>query len=138
MVENIALDNLSNERRYSTPAMSMVSPQPVQQPDAGFGNLHIDPGDHCQTLDNVNKRSDNRLYVRLRQTLRIQHKAPFRTIFTNLLHFRVVFTRVFFKGNLHSKNHFNPQDIVFATTLVLFFFFSRREKPISESRIFVF
>lgn len=55
MVENIALNNPAYERLYSIPVKPMVSPQAVQQPDSGFGNLHIGPGGHYQTLDNVNK-----------------------------------------------------------------------------------
>ena len=97
LVENIALENLEYGENSSTPDIPMVSPQPVQQPDAGFGNLHIDPWGRFQALDNVNNRSDNRLYVRLGHKLKIRRKAPFGKIFTNLLHFRVVLTRIFFQ-----------------------------------------
>ena len=76
MVENMALDNPAFERAYSTPVMLMESPQPVQQLDPGFGNLRSDPGAHCCTLDNVNKRPDNSLYVRLRHTLRMGPLQP--------------------------------------------------------------
>lgn len=31
----------------------------LQRPDVGFRNPHFDPGDHYQSLDNTNGRSDN-------------------------------------------------------------------------------
>lgn len=73
----------------------MVSPQPVQQPDAGYDNLYIDPGGHFQALDNVNERSDNRPYARLRYVLKIHHKATFAKIFFSLWHFLL-----FYQGTL--------------------------------------
>ena len=54
----------------------MTSPQPEQQTDGGFGNLHIDTGGRCPILTNVNNRSDNSPRARLHHTLKSHHKAP--------------------------------------------------------------
>lgn len=99
--ENLPLINLAYGRTLKSLPDSelkvkvMVSPQPVQQPDAGYGNLHIDPEGHCQALDNVNERSDNRPYARLRYALKIHHKATFARIFFSLWHFLL-----FYEGTL--------------------------------------
>lgn len=57
-------DNLEYGRTRSLPESErkpkfIVSAQLVEQPD-GSSSLHIDRGGHWPTLDNVNKRSNNR------------------------------------------------------------------------------
>jgi len=57
--ESMGLDNVAYRQPRSLPddeleMKVLVSPQAKQQPDAGFSKPHIDPGGHCQTLDNAN------------------------------------------------------------------------------------
>ena len=61
----MTFDNLAYGRTRSLPDSErklkvIVLAQLVEQPDAGLSSLQIDPGGRCPTLDNVNKRSDNR------------------------------------------------------------------------------
>ncbi|XP_020601650.1 uncharacterized protein LOC110040726 isoform X2 [Orbicella faveolata] len=57
--ESMGFDNVAYRQPRSLPddelgMKVLVSPQAKQQPDAGFSKPHIDPGGHCQTLDNAN------------------------------------------------------------------------------------
>lgn len=63
--ESMEFDNLAYARTRTLPDSERklkvkVSAQLVEQPGAGLSSLHIDPGGDCPTLQNVNKRSDNR------------------------------------------------------------------------------